>query len=287
MPRKPIPESETRTLEQLREHYELEKKLANKLLRVSSAERLGLYTEVYDELYRTITDHPRNQRRHDPRRQTYHVENQMRYLRPFLRSTTHFLEVGPGDCAVSFEVARFVEKVYGVDVSAVAAIKEAVPENFELAISDGCSVPVAPNSVHLAFSNQLMEHLHPEDARAQLQNIHRALAPGGRYIVRTPHRLYGPHDISKYFDDIATGFHLREYTINELTNLLHASGFGSVRVLAKIRGCIVPIRSRAVRWLESFVYLLPPPYRAKVANHRHVYNLLRTITLSARKGQPT
>ena len=81
-------------------------------------------------------------------------------------------------------------------------------------LSDGVSVEVPAASVTLAYSNQLMEHLHPDDALVQLRNIVRALAPGGLY-VRHPNRLTGPHDISMYFDRVATGFHLKEYTATE------------------------------------------------------------------------
>ena len=37
-----------------------------------------------------------------------------------------------------------------------------------------------------------------------------------RFICLTPHRSTGPHDMSKYFGDVATGFHLKEYTNKEL-----------------------------------------------------------------------
>lgn len=61
-----------------------------------------------------------------------------------------------------------------------------------------------------------MEHLHPDDAYEQLQEIYNALIPGGIYICITPNRLSGPHDVSQYFDSIATGFHPKEYTTVEM-----------------------------------------------------------------------
>jgi hypothetical protein len=44
----------------------------------------------------------------------------------------------------------------------------------------------------------------------------------------TPNRTSGPHDISSYFDDVATGFHLKEYTFAELRALLRGAGFAKV-----------------------------------------------------------
>jgi predicted SAM-dependent methyltransferase len=42
---------------------------------------------------------------------------------------------------------------------------------------------VRAESVDLAYSNQLMEHLHPDDASEQLANVYRALKPGGVTVV--------------------------------------------------------------------------------------------------------
>lgn len=106
-----------------------------------------------------------------------------------------FLEVGPGDCALSLEVARFAKQVYAVDVSSEIVKGFICPPNFRLVISDGSRVPVSPGSVNVAYSNQLMEHLHPDDAWEQLNNIYRALVPGGIYVCMTSNRLNGPHDV--------------------------------------------------------------------------------------------
>ena len=84
--------------------------------------------------------------------------------------------------------------------------------------------------------DQLMEHLHPDDALDQLQNIFTALTSAGVYLCITPNRLNGPHDISMYFDEVATGFHLHEYTITELSDLFKKVGFSKVRVYIWKRG---------------------------------------------------
>ena len=80
-----------------------------------------------------------------------------------------------------------------------------------------------------------MEHLHPEDAEAQLRAVAAALAPSGVYVCITPNALSGPHDISKHFDPVPTGLHLREYTNAELRRLMRAAGFGRVRGFVRTR----------------------------------------------------
>src|SRR6185295_14990839 len=173
--------SQMRSPERLRHHYEVERKLAARLQAAPRERRLHMLTGLYEELFREVPDHPRVTCKHAPEESRTNVEKQMQFMRRFLRPQTTLLEIGPGDCAFSFAAARQVRQVYGVDVDAVLSRNADVPRNFRLFISDGVSVPVPAGSVDLAYSNQLMEHLHPDDAREQLANIFAALAPGGAY----------------------------------------------------------------------------------------------------------
>lgn len=201
------PRATTTTLtdEQLRHHYLVEKELADRLRRASKEERRKLYPRLYDELFERVPFHRMMQRKHDESVARRDLGRNLRLLAGYVDRDATFLEIGPGDCRFSLEMAPRVKKVYAVDVSARIAGRETTPENFELIISDGSSVPVPPGSVDLAFSNQLMEHLHPDDAADQLRNLSRALKKGGRYVCITPHRFSGPHDVSKHFDEVATG----------------------------------------------------------------------------------
>ncbi len=234
--RRKLPASESRTPEQLQEHYEIEKELADRLRYAPRQERRVLYSSLYDELYRRVPLHSQLSRKASLERTALLVGLQMKFLRSFLKKETTFLEIGPGDCALSFEVSKLVKQVYAVDVSQEITRSTTAPENFHLFLSDGCSVPVPPNSINLAYSYMVMEHLHPDDAFEQLQQIYNALVPGGIYICITPNRLTGPHDISKYFDEFATGFHLKEYTTRELEKLFRDVGFSRVRAYVGAKG---------------------------------------------------
>jgi SAM-dependent methyltransferase len=173
-----------------------------------------------------------------------------------------FLEVGPGDCALSFAVCPHVKKVYAVEVSATISYAHQVPDNFELILSDGCSIPLPEHSVDVVYSNQLMEHLHPEDALEQLRAIHRVLRPGGVYICLTPNGLTGPHDISYGFDDEPTGFHLKEYTAGELAELFRSVGFRDVQAVLAVRHRYVVLSVGLYRLLELIVALTPRSIRS-------------------------
>ena len=273
MARKPA-KSESRTIERIAAHYEIEKELANRLRGASREERRHLYASVYDEMYQRVTDHPQLTRKTSPEQSERVIAAHVKFLRPFLADDTTFLEIGPGDCALSFAVAKLVKQVYAVDVSDEITKSATQPANFSCILSDGTSIPVPAGSVNVAFSNQLMEHLHPEDAEDQLRNVFEALAPGGVYICATPNRLSGPHDVSRYFDDVATGFHLKEYTTGELSGLFKEVGFSRIRVFVGARGNFVRF-PRIFIWLcEVVLRRLPSAPRRFIARTTVVRVLL-------------
>lgn len=218
-----------RTEVQIREHYEIEKQLATRLRNSSKQERQELYAQVYDELFLRVDHHPLVTQKQDTTSRDRSIRDSVQFLSHFVGPTSTFLEVGPGDCALSFAVAGMAEKVYAVDVSAEIMNKTGCPENCELLLSKGCDIPVPPGSVDVAYSKDLMEHLHPDDAVEQLQGIFEALKPNGVYICRTPNAISGPHDVSMFFGDrTPVGLHLKEYTTTELAKLFRSVGFRRV-----------------------------------------------------------
>ena len=255
----------TRTADQVREHYEIERELASRLRQCAPQERRRLYASTYDELFRRVAHHPMLLRKVDPEATRRAVMAQFRLIRRFLRPGTYFLEIGPGDCSLSFAVAREVRQVYAVDVSELITSSATRPTNFELILSDGTSIPVPQGTVTVAFSNQLMEHLHPDDALEQLRNVYKALSHGGVYVCITPNALSGPHDISRNFDRLATGFHLKEYTNAELHDLFVRVGFSKVRAMLSVRGRSVLLPVWVCRIAEWLVQWLPFPLSRELA----------------------
>ncbi len=216
-----------------RQHYEIERELACRLRQAPPGLRKELYSEVYNELYRRVPDHPFNlETPNSPERRAL-TAAQFRGLRPYLSPGATVLEIGPGGGALALELSQYVANVCVVDISdAILADIEGSP-NVTYFASDGSSVPVPMESVHVAISHQVIEHLHPDDAQEQLEEIYTALLPGGAFLCFTPNRLTGPYDVSRGYDAIATGMHLHEYTNLELVGRLRDVGFGRVRHLFK------------------------------------------------------
>ena len=252
-----------RTAEEIRNHYLAEKDLANQLRSSAPEQRGALYLTVYEELFRRVPSHPILFRTVTPAQKQATIRWQMQFLRRFLRPSHSFLEIGAGDCALALAVANMVAKVYAVDVSAKLTESITKPKNFELRVSDGCSVDVPDNTVDVAYSNQLMEHLHPDDALRQVHEVYRALKPGGVYVCVTPNRLGGPYDISRNFDTVATGLHLKEYTVTDSSDLFRRVGFGRVRAYVGARGVYFGPPLGVLRVFETVLEKLPHGLRQK------------------------
>lgn len=271
--------NDSRTIEQIREHYEIEKELALRLLKATRQERAHLASILYDELYRRVPHHPQHEKKNSIENSNRNIKYQMGFIKPFLRNCRTFLEVGPGDCAVSLEVSKIVNNVYAVDVSKEITKVDSAPQNFRFVLSDGCSVPVESNSVDIVYSHQLMEHLHPDDAVEQLRNIYMALVEGGRYLCVTPNRLTGPHDVSKYFDEVATGFHLKEYSIYELSNLFRGVGFSKTKAYIGVKGVYISFPLFLLVFMEKTVLGLPVSFRKPLSRSifRVFINMIRMV----------
>lgn len=280
-----IPKGEKRTLEQLREHYEIEKELARKLRYANEENRKKLYASLYNALFSLIPHHPQILKKDNNIEGKEAVYVQMKFLKRFLNPSISFLEIGAGSCNLSLEVMKYVKRVYAIDVSEEIAKDVRAKENFEFIISDGCSIPVPENSIDVAYSYQLIEHLHPDDTYEQLQNIYKAIAHNGIYICVTPSRLSGPHDISKYFDTVSTGFHLREYTATELYDLFQKCGFSEIYFYVGIKGRYFIFPFLAMKVCEKILDSFPTSLRKKLINVQPLKKLLDVLTIVGVKRQ--
>jgi SAM-dependent methyltransferase len=282
---RPVAADETRTPEQLYNHYLVERDLADQLRHSTKAQRTTLYSAVYNDLFRRLPDHPQLTRVTSPERMQRVIDGKLRLLSHFLRPDSVFLEIGAGDCRLPLAAAGRVRKVYAVDVSDEVNKGINPPANFELILSNGTDIPLPDGSVDVAFSYQLMEHVHPDDAVEQLRSLYRVLAPGGVYVCVTPNRLSGPHDISMYFDREATGFHLKEYTVSELADLFRSIGFDKVLVYAGGRNKLVALPPAPVKAVESMVGILPWAARRVVADLPGIKHLLLPAVVGIKQGR--
>ena len=123
--RQPRRAGEQRSVERLFYHYMVEKEISNRLRNATTEQRLQLYSHAYDELFQRVTDHPQLTRKSAA--DTPRLQGRVNILRPFLKKNTRFLEIGAGDCALSFQIAPLVREVHAVDVSMTISRREWKP----------------------------------------------------------------------------------------------------------------------------------------------------------------
>jgi len=269
---------DSRSPERLRAHYEIERELADRLRAGTFEERSELYTAVYEELFERVPDHPQLTWVEDEATRRAMVDKQLSLLEPFLGPAISFLEIGAGDCALSAAIAKRTSgEVHAIDVSETIMSVSDLPANVHLHVTDGRAMPVDAESIDVAYSNQLLEHLHPDDALLQSGNVRDAIRPGGAYVCITPNRLTGPHDISMYFDEVPTGFHLREYTTGDLRDLFRRAGFARVRSIVPIPGRVLVIPAWPLIAMERLLDLLPRGWGRKIARGTPLGRLLGRV----------
>jgi SAM-dependent methyltransferase len=235
-----------RSVAQIVRHFEVERAIANRLRLADRGERARMYATMYDELFALVPDHPRLARRGDPARLDRLNAQKLALLRPYLSAGNTIVEFGCGDASFAYLLCGHAARVYGVDICEQRDPAAPAPANFQMIVYDGFDLPLPAACADVTVSDQLIEHLHPDDVRMHLASVRRILKPGGVYVLRTPHRFSGPHDVSRYVSDEARGFHLKEWTFGELRGELIDAGFAGVHVAST---------SAVRRWVLSVAVL--------------------------------
>src|ERR1051326_2425565 len=188
----------------------------------------------------------------------------MQLMVPFMRGKT-VLDFGCGYGFATFDMAIYAGKVIAADeaLPMIESMRERVREkglsNIEpVYLGDG-EAPLHKylGAIDVVYSNDVIEHLHPDDAREHLALVHRLLRPGGLYICITPNRVTGPHDISARFLPYhakAQGAHIREYSHRELCDEFRAERF------VKLRTPITAVGYHRFRSDFAYRSLLVPPW---------------------------
>jgi SAM-dependent methyltransferase len=257
-----------------REHWLIEQELREELLRARPEDRPSAYKEVYERLYREVPWHEANTRS-EAEDESYE-DLWFRLYRPLMKDGDVLVDLGCGRGSLLRRFAGSLERCIGIDVAdaMIDLSRSGGAENVEFVAGSVVTPPLAPESADVVVSRQVMEHLHPDDVPGHLRAVRRLLRPGGRFLIETPSRLTGPWDISRRFTEAATGFHLREYTIGELTTLLRDAGFRRVRspaVPSRVLVRLGPLRSRAYvpgrlkGGLEKVLERLPQSRRRAIA----------------------
>jgi SAM-dependent methyltransferase len=212
------------------EHWRLEQELTRELLGSSPDTRAETFERCYSELYRAVPW--LREGSHDSRGRLAEQALWPVLIGPPPRDV---YEIGSGDGSLARHLVALGYTSRATEITAERG-NRSEEQGLTWAGTDGVHLNAfeAPGSFDAAISNQVVEHLHPDDLQTHLRSAHKLLRPGGRIAFATPHAYMGPHDISRVFGlDAPAGMHLHEYTYRELSQALREAGF--VDVAAPVR----------------------------------------------------
>ncbi len=125
----------------------------------------------------------------------------------------------------------------------------------------------------LVHSNDVLEHIHPDDASTFVRRAFELLRPGGWFWLVTPNRWTGPGDATVLRHPPGTpsrGLHLKEYTLAELAGLVRRAGFASIRARlwsgGRLRNAtaFLPAFATVKLAIEPVLAMLPPRVRRRI-----------------------
>jgi len=222
----------------------LEFEYAKRLRESNTEDRRRLYFEAYSNVSSAMIGSLKSIRPEDRTAGT--SPRLLALLSKAFAPSERILELGCGRGYTCLKLAPFVGFIVGTDVSepslneATELLKQHAITNAEIRKASAFELDdrFRPCEFDACVSIDVYEHLHADDARENLQQAYRILKPGGRYIIFTPNRLTGPHDITRTefpTSREALGFHLNETTYRDLIKAMRDVGYKRFRILFPLR----------------------------------------------------
>jgi cyclopropane fatty-acyl-phospholipid synthase-like methyltransferase len=218
-------------LEEARAQARLEAELTDRLLLSTPENRWSEFSDAYSRLFRELPWHRSIEQAGDVRDHACWGQ--------LLGKPKKILEIGSGGGGLIRDLARRGHQCHGAEITKERGRKYVSDgEGIEWLETDGVNLSrfVGENGFDAIVSDQVFEHLHPDDHLTHLSEARKVLRPGGRYILRAPHRSTGPHDLSEIFGlDDAVFLHLCEPTYTIAQSLCRQAGFDRVAAVLALR----------------------------------------------------
>ena len=244
------------TEEMILRHWELDKRLTQELLESKPENRWKTFERCYNVLYNELWWLNRFIGAGSTISPSQRYKNWVDLIG---QPPKKIYEVGSGKGEMITYLASCGFKCRATEITRERG-KKYVSEHSNLSwgISDGVHLNrfEAPNYYDVVISNQVIEHLHPDDLYEHFKGVFSILSNGGRYIFATPHRYEGPSDVSKIFKcDKPMGMHLKEYTYEELKEMLERAGFKNIQAVLGIPIKVTKLSGIYIKPKASRIYL--------------------------------
>jgi len=249
------------TAEQVLYHWDSERQLRRELLSAPAEKRWQIFDEGYSRHYRELTW----------LRNSSEPSNFQEWLDLVGPSPKKIFEIGSGKGALIKALANAGHDCTATEITRERGSRWVEDTNIRWHTTDGVHLDrfEPSGSYDIAISNQVIEHMHPDDLQDHFRGVHAILRPKGTYLLATPHRFMGPCDVSAIFGSATCeGQHLKEYTYKEISEVARAAGFkvvaGSLRFPHAIRPLselfkarLSPLYQRYLEAAESVIGVLP------------------------------
>jgi 2-polyprenyl-3-methyl-5-hydroxy-6-metoxy-1,4-benzoquinol methylase len=276
------------TAEQMLYHWNSERQLRRELLAAPAESRWQAFDEGYSRHYRELTW------LQQPSPTTC---NWQEWLDLVGQPAKKIFEIGSGRGALIKALAAAGHECTATEITRERGERWVEHTNIRWHTTDGVHLErfEPAGSYDVVVSNQVIEHMHPDDLQAHFQGVHAILRPEGRYVLATPHRFTGPCDISCVFgSSTCEGQHLKEYTYREISQAARFAGFrevaASLRFPHAVRHLGDLFKARLSRLyqnhleaLETMIGTLPAPLTRPLSRLARLIYFRPTIYLAARK----
>ncbi len=240
------------TEEMILAHWTLEQRLTRELLESKPENRWETFERCYTTLYGELEW---LNRLTGGTNTTPPAERYQHWAELIGTTPKSVYEVGSGKAAMIGYLAQLGHQCTATEITRERGAQHVVEHpNLRWTQSDGIHLgrfePLG--TYDFVLSDNVVEHMHPDDLIPHLQGARDILKPGGQYLMAVPHPWFGPWDVSKVFKyEVASGMHLKEYTYRELRQAATRAGF---REVAAVRIPPTPHTTEPVRadtrWLR-------------------------------------
>jgi SAM-dependent methyltransferase len=223
------------SIDMILKHWELEKALTKQLLASTPSNRKTVFYEAYNTLYNELPWLVKTGTASDGNSTKVYTTRWLSLLNDV--KGKHIYEIGSGNGQLITFLADQGGICTGTEISENRPNKHPHP-NLEWHETDGVNLIKYESEASYDFviSDQLIEHLHPDDIGIHFKNACQLLKSGGKYIFYTPHYYKGPGDVSLVFGTLeAEGMHLKEYKFHEIFKLLKAAGFTKIYIPVNLK----------------------------------------------------
>jgi SAM-dependent methyltransferase len=252
------------TIDEVRRHAQLEGELTDQLLLTTPETRWNAFSDAYGRLYRDLPwlnetiDQPPD-------------ESDFRAWAALVGRKKKLLEIGSGQGRLIRYLAAQGHACHATEITRERGERFLSDESgVRWLAMDGVNLSrfVGKNAFDVIISDQVFEHLHPDDHLTHLREARDVLREDGRYILRAPHRSAGPRDLSAAFGcGEAVFMHLCEPTYALMQTLCGRAGFRRISAVFASRRHGVTVASRLFMkyqiLIEKLEQRVAPSHEAK------------------------